>query len=296
MLKRMIFRICSGWRYYLIVFTPVAAIFFIIPFELYYNAQEYWNWNHNIPLYLVQSSLIIYFLLIIFICTCFLISNRLADYLAVCLFCSGIFILLADVFAPLQTNLLAGSELVSQEPLVYSFIELGIFLLIIGVVLKLGLQRSLSLALALSMTLSVVSIGYLLLVLCSSKPTLVDARPQQFKTNIKGNVYHIVLDEMQTDVALEYLKEHDAAKYFSGFTLFKNNISNYLYTEASCPSYLTGTLYERGSFKRWKESFKEKGLLHDLYEKGYRITVYSPGSILIKPYVSKIVTLDDIYA
>ena len=34
----------------LLAFAPIAAIFFIIPFELYYNAKEYWNWNYSIPI------------------------------------------------------------------------------------------------------------------------------------------------------------------------------------------------------------------------------------------------------
>ena len=48
--------------------------------------------------------------------------------------------------------------------------------------------------------------------------------------DITGNVYHLVLDSMRTDVFLEALERTGLAPEFAGFELFRNNVSNYVTT------------------------------------------------------------------
>ena len=46
-------------------------------------------------------------------------------------------------------------------------------------------------------------------------------------TSIQGNVYHILLDMMDTDAFMSTVDRLGWQQEFEGFDLFKNNISNY---------------------------------------------------------------------
>jgi hypothetical protein len=258
----------SESRYYIIASTPIIAVFFLIPFELYFVARQYWNWNYDIPVNFALAGIFVYLLLSIIIKISSRINPELAAYTSVFLFCLGLFVLLADVFSPLQTTLLDGGELAGEEPLLYSLTEGAILLVIIVVPLILGLRSTISVAVPLSMALLLTSGIYFGLIVTSSTPAYI-SKNRTINNDLIGNVYHILLDEMQTDSAIIYLEEKGAQKRFSGFTLFKNNISNYMLTQASLPSYITGTLYTEGSFKDWSRSHRKKGLFKDLYDKGY---------------------------
>ena len=73
----------------------------------------------------------------------------------------------------------------------------------------------------------------------------------------------------------DYLKEKSNREKYDGFTFFKNNLANYLYTHASFSSYITSSFYEDGSFEDWfKEAYKNKGLFKALHEKGYQIRLH----------------------
>lgn len=278
----------------LLAFAPIAAIFFIIPFELYFNGKEYWN--YSIPIGFALFGILMYLLLVSIIWVCSKIQSQLPLYVSTSLFCLGVFVLFADIFSPLQTNLLDGSELTSGEPLTYTLIEAALLFAIMAVVAKLGLRSTVSLAVPVSLLFLVVSLGYFGLVVASSKRVSATSSNQRRpNANIRGNVYHIVLDEMQTDAAVLYLYEERGEKVFSGFTVYQNNISNYMYTNSSMPSYLTGTLYAEGSFTDWRERPNEEGLFKDLYDKGYDGTMYAPDSEWCNPHLSKCVTLTDIY-
>lgn len=285
----------SKAKFLLIAATPVVALFFIIPFELYYNAREYWNWNFFVPLGFAALGAALYLVLAVALQVLFRINDRLASYASSLLFLVGLFVLLSDVLSPLQTTLLDGRELTSTEPIQFTLLEAGIFIFVFIGPLFFGIRKMLSAATSVSGMLIIISFVYLGIILASSKPASSVAGAVSAQ-DIKGNVYHILLDEMQTDAA-EYLEKSGLDENFDGFTLFKHNTSNYLYTSASVPSFLTGTLYNgrEESFGEWKEGFRRRGLLKKLSEKGYVITMYSPRHNWTSPFVSEFITLDDIY-
>ncbi|HLC17411.1 MAG TPA: sulfatase-like hydrolase/transferase, partial [Thermodesulfobacteriota bacterium] len=308
----------SKWKFYLIAAAPVIALFFLIPFELYYNAREYWFWNRTIPLSFAGAGFFVYLPLALGLHLLFRINARAGAYASVFLFSLGLFILLADVFSPLQSSLLDGRELVSTEPLKNTLIEAAVLIALFALPFLLGLFSMTSAAVPITSVLVLISCIYMALVVTSTRPgqastaaraaeaPAAPAAPEASETppagGIEGNVYHILLDEMQTDAALMHLDREGVRKEFAGFTVFVNNISNYLYTSASFPSYLTGTVYTGNgdgdgekSFTQWKEGFKERGLLKDLYEKGYDITMYSPRHHWANPYASGFTTLDEVY-
>lgn len=283
-----------NWKFYLIASVPIIAIFFIIPFELYYNSKEYWNWNYSIPLVFAGFGILLYLSVLAIIGVIFRIRYRISRHICISLFCLGLFILFADIFSPLQTNLLDGSKLVSTEPLMDTVIESAFFLILIIAVLKMRNRRIVLVGVPFTIFMIILSGVYLSVISLSEKPGPASGEIRH-NPNLRGNVYHIVLDAMQTDAAMLVLSESNNEKYFTGFTLFQNNISNYLYTLASFPSYLTGSIYRGGGFADWKRMFMKRGLLASLYEKGYRITMYSPRHHWNNPFVSDFVTLDDVY-
>ena len=284
----------SGWKFYLIATTPFVAIFLLIPFELYFNGREYWNWNYAIPASFAAAGIFSYFLLAIIMWVFFRINSKVVVYTTIFLFFLGIFVLLADLFSPLQTTPLDGTELLSDEPLKYSFIEMAIFAGILISAIKMG-RLATSIATPVSIILVVISAVYFGFIVTSSKPIATVARSQNFDPNIRGNVYHIVLDEMQTDIAVLFLEEKNGYKHFKGFTLFEKNISNYLYTLASLPSYMTGSLYKFGNFENWTVSYKKRGLIKKLYDSGYNISFYSALRSHCTPEVSECISIDEIY-
>jgi len=62
-------------------------------------------------------------------------------------------------------------------------------------------------------------------------------------TSSRPNIYHVVLDGFQTEALLKLLNDY-TSKQLGGFTLFKNNLSNYEYTYMSTASFLTGRLFD----------------------------------------------------
>jgi len=285
----------SDFRYYLLAFAPVLVIFILIPFELYYNSRQYWNWERSVPISFALCGLAIFLIFSHVITLSLKIRRQLGVGLAVVLFCLGLFILLADVFSPLQASFLDGTEVTSEEPLRYSLLESFFFLALVATAGLMNPRRLVPPALVLVLALIAVSLVYLGLVIASTRPAPASAVPPSQNHESRGNVYHIVLDEMQSDLAFLYFQNEAARQRFPGFTFFPFNISNYLFTYASVPSYFTGTLWEGGSFLEWKDCFKKRGLLPKLYEKGYRITMYSPLSDWNFECVSEFTSLGDVY-
>ena len=287
----------SDTKYYIIPLTFIFSVFFIIPFELYYNAQIYWNWKKFVPLNFAVSGLVVYGVILGIIALLFRLKYiKAARLTSFVLFYLGILILLCDVFSPLATNLATGEKLISQEPLIYTFIELFILLILSVITLKAKLEKGSVIGVIVSVILLFVSTGYFFLVMVSSKPEIVKAEKVEINTALRGNIYHILLDEMQTDAACIYLAEGNNVNKYEGFTLYKYNIANYIYTNASFPSYMTGSYYSSGSFERWsRKTFKKQGLLKALHEKGYYVRMYGYSDYWQNPYTNEFWSLNDIY-
>ena len=282
-------------KWYILATTPITVIFCLIPFELYFNAKAYWHWNISIPVHFSLAGIILYIVLCILIRISYKIHKMAPVYISVGLFVAGFFILMADVFAPLQTNLLDGTKLISDESVKYTLIETIILLSLFCAMFMLKMRSSINIAIPISIILIIISIGYFVVILKHPDPKTDTPKNQAANPHIKGNVYHLVLDEMQTDAALILLRENKLQNLFTGFTLFKNNISSYLYTKSSFPSYMTGTLYKEGQLAEWQQSFNERGLLKQLSENGYNTVFYSPRKQWCNSYISECRSLDEIY-
>jgi hypothetical protein len=103
-------------------------------------------------------------------------------------------------------------------------------------------------------------------------------------SNKLPNVYFIWMDAMETAYMKKYISQYKVEGVFSGFTLFENNSSNYLYTAQSYPSFMSGTIFKGGSYDKWSK--RKDNLRKKLGGLGYNITSYAK-----KDFVS---SLDDV--
>jgi len=280
--------------YYFIALAPILAIFVVIPLELYTNAAEYWRWNMDFPGSFILVGTILYagLFFLLYVLSLFSVSAFKVSTMA--LFYLGIYVLLADVLAPLQTGLLDGSALESDEPLFYTLIELLLlgFVLFLAVKLRSHAGKITSLMTAF---LLVLSLAYVVYASQLTSPKAFDLPAVEPASPLSGNIYHIVLDEMQTDAARAYIQYTGVQKDLEGFTFYGNNLGNYLFTNVSMPSYLTGKLFRAGDFTEWQESYKEQGLFRRLYEGGFTVDLYSVYDHWCSPYAHSCRSLDEIF-
>jgi hypothetical protein len=274
-----------GGRYYLLALAFFVVVFGIIPFSLYAHSGEDWGFPFSELLSIAALGLALYIGFAVLIRLAAGLHARAASAAAIALFCLGVFLLLAHVYAPIQIGPLDGTEIESAEPILYSIVELALLAALILVFVQLRRGRGLSIAASFSVALVPVAIAYAG-VLASVGPEgleSAEARPAQAvpapttsSSDIDGNIYHIVLDRMQTDAFLHALERASQGEDFQGFELFRNNVSNYISTVPSSASYFTGTLYKAGKFNDWGRAWqKSRGLLAALFERGYQTWMYS---------------------
>lgn len=90
------------------------------------------------------------------------------------------------------------------------------------------------------------------------------------------NIYHIILDEYQTDMFNLTLNEQTSSK-MGGFTYYPNNTTVFGRTGMSFPSIFTGKTYDfsRPQIEYQQEAFNsDKSYLHWLKNSGYKTSAY----------------------
>lgn len=294
-----------GSRYYLLALSFFVVVFGIIPFSIYAHSGEDWGFPFSKLLSVAAFGLALFLGFAVLIRLVAALHARTASTAAIALFCLGVFLLLAHVYAPIQIAPLDGTEIESAEPTLYSIVELALLAALILVFVQLRRGRGLSIAASFSVALVAVAIAYGG-VLASAYPEGLDsaeARPAQAvpapttsSSDIDGNIYHIVLDRMQTGAFLHALERASQAEDFQGFELFRNNVSNYISTVPSSASYFTGTLYKAGEFSDWGGAWQQnRGLLAALFERGYQTWMYSALPSWQSKYIDNYQYAVDIY-
>ncbi len=282
------------WKYCVAACVPAISVFFLIPFELFYHQVAEWNFNHSMPLAFAAFGLVACLLLAGLTFLLLKWRRKLGIFISIILFCLGTFILLADGLAPLDVGELTGAESTGAETVSKTIAEALIFLVLVAATVF-AFKHVVAIAAPFTGILLLITVAYLGFILAAERPHIGPAFAREKNPDIVGNVYHIVLDELQTDAALLYLAEDGKSDAFQGFTMFPNNMSSYLYTRASMPSYMTGSIHNKGSFRKWRTIFKEEGLLKDMYDKGYRITMHSPRPAWRNQFVAEFHSLQDTY-
>jgi hypothetical protein len=297
--------LAPGGRYYLLALALFVVVFAIIPFSIYAHSGEDWGFPFSELLSVSALGLALFLVCAVLIRLVARLRPGAASTAAVTLFCLGVFLLLAHVYAPIQVEPLDGTGIESAEPTLYSIIELAFLVALVPVFVQLRRGRGLSVAAAFSVALVVVALGYAgaLSGADRGEPAIVEAQsepaapmPTTGSSAIEGNVYQIVLDRMQTDAFLHAVKQTGRAEDFQGFELFRKNISNYISTIPSSASYFTGTLYKGGEFKDWGGAWqKGRGLLATLSDSGYQTWMYSAMRSWNNKYIDQYQYAVDIY-
>lgn len=100
----------------------------------------------------------------------------------------------------------------------------------------------------------------------------------------KPNVYLIVLDALDGKSLNQTLREASDKQEFFGFTSFTQTTANYLYTNYSFASFMSGTLIQRSAHEdlpsREGPVKKSAGLTSLLKKNGYRISAYTQARFL----------------
>jgi Sulfatase len=270
--------LAPGAVYHLLMLAAFVAVFALIPLTVYMHSGEEWNFRPSLLLRIAALGLGLWLASAVGLRLLAALRPTLATTAAVAAFCLGVYLLLAHVYAPIQIGPLDGSDLTSPEPLWYTAVDLGLLLVLLVVLIALARGRVLRPAGAFALLLVVVTASYGVWAALARTPDDVHLNPEaQRASQAPGNIYHFVLDAMQTDAAQEVLaRRPDLAGAFGGFTLFENNVSNYLSTRKSAASYFTSTLYEGDGYPRWQNSMRRRGLLESLAAAGYTIWMYVP--------------------
>lgn len=264
--------------YYMMLSIPFLVIFSVIPSNLYYNQMNCWAYNINILLLFFVGGIILYGLLLFLGRPLFYTRPHLFKRLAFGLFYIGLYLLLSSVYTSVSDSSFRGTNQIDPGLLTNTIIELAILL---GIsLMAFTAKHEMKVFLGVITSIAVVTMGlvYLVLIFTVAVPSSAEhlSGNNQSQRNIQGNVYHFVLDQMQTDAVLRFMKEEKAKGEFNGFIFFENNYSNYLLTSASVNSFMTGSIYHGGVYLNWRNEFRQKGLLRDLHQKGYSISMYFP--------------------
>jgi hypothetical protein len=277
--------------YYWLAFAFFVVVFAIIPFSIYAHSGDDWGFPYHQTLSISAVGLIVCAATFLVIRLIALAHVGTAAAVACALFCLGLFLLLAHVYAPIQIGPLDGSEIESEEPLRYTLIEIGLLAAALAAFFQLRRGRGLTIASLFSLALTLVGAGYVgALAFADRDPaetgTPAALAPPPGSSAIRGNVYHIVLDAMQTDAFALALERAARAGSFEGFELFENNVSNYITTVPSSASYLSGSFFKGGDFDVWaRKARTSRGLPAALSERGYKVWMYAPFAYWQSRYV-----------
>ena len=270
--------LAPGGHYYLLALAFFVAVFAMIPFTIFADAGDDWGFPYYQMLYIPALGIALYLATAVIIRLIALAHAGAAAALACGLFCLGVLVLLGHVYAPVKLGPLDGSAMTSDEPLLHTLIEAAAAALLLVLLIALVRGHGIKPTAVFSLALIGIAIGYVGAFAYSYhtgqeplKTSVATPRP------LSGNVYHIVLDTLQTNAFLAALEETGRREDFAGFDLFENNISNYTTTVASSASYFTGQYYQSGDYKEWTRSWRSgRGLLATLSEAGYQVWMYSP--------------------
>jgi hypothetical protein len=268
----------SGIPGVLPAYLPAVVLFILMPFALYLPNQSIFDNNLTLVIpYLVFA--IVYLILITLLV---FVGQPLRTIIVIPLFYIGLYLCLSDIMSPIQLGELMGGRETPQEPLFLTVVEVVLMVVVVLGALKLpwGWVKRFG-----SIFVLLLLISEVIVVLNGLSPETslpftratknVSNPPEKLAEG--GNIYHITFDSYSSASLLDSLETMELTEEFDGFTFFKNNRANYSHTRVSLPSYMTGSFYEENdSLKEWQAQPKSSGIVNNVYEAGYEVSVYAP--------------------
>lgn len=270
---------------------PWIIAFLFIPLALYLPNQGDFNYDLFLLIpffYFLFLSLALSLLLLFF-------PEKIRSGMARLLFFFGLFLAISDLISARRMTVMTGFESATPGG-GGSLPELGLLLILAVLCWRLpwsGMRRSLAVFVLLTFAIETVVLVFSLSPLSHSGKTHLPLRPPPV-VNQRGNIYQIVLDSYNREILPPILQRHQLGGSFSGFYLYRENRSNYLFTAPSVASYLTGSFYRGGSMADWLATWKKGGLMANLADDGYEISAYAVSDFWLPEAASHFTTNDQI--
>lgn len=261
----------------ILAWLPSLVLFVIIPFAVYLSNQGEYDYNFNV----VFPFVILGIFSLGITSALFFVRTVWRTRIALILFYIGVFFLLSDILSIGTLGIFERGQGIPESRQTMFLQILLVFILVVCSV-KLPVKVLRTCISPLILILLIIQPFYIYLSLAKKTVWVdnVNTYPEHLEhidPNIPGNIYHFVFDCYSSLKFQHTLKDLEMeVEEFEGFVFFQNNLSNYISTKASVPSFLTGTFYQEGSFHQWMSQGKTSGLKDELYNNGYRIWEYTP--------------------
>ncbi len=269
----------------------VSSLFIFGPFEIYLaNIKEY-----SLPLSELLISLSGFFLLglVFFTAIGLLIPEKLRS-----VFISLIFVLAIAFY--IQGNMLFtsyghldGTDIDFEKFSSQNWLELPIWigLILCGFIFhkKLSQQATfISLVIVLLLTVSSVFqyTQYSAAFNAKTPPADTAINQELFELSPTFNVIHILLDQLQSDIALDILQQQTSEFDAKDFVIYNNNIGAFPVTQFSIPALLTGKSYDNTVPMREfiDQSMEQDAYYHILHREGYAVDLITQNNFLPKKF------------
>ena len=278
-------------------YLPAVVLFILMPFALFLPNQGVFNDNLALVLpYLVLAAIYLIFLAVLL----FFVGQPLRTRIVIVVFYVGVYLSLSDIMAPVQLGELIGGRETPTEPLFLTVVEVVLAALVIYSAMKLPWKHVKRFG---SIFVLLLLVSEVIVVFSGLSPDteLPFIKPRKHtlsnppeKLADGGNIYHITLDAYSSLLFLESLEKMNLTEEFDGFTFFKSNRANYEHTAASVPSYMTGNFYEENSsLKEWERQHKSYGIISNVYDAGYKVSMYAQTSGLVHEKASHVKVAED---
>jgi hypothetical protein len=269
--------------YLLVAWFPAFVVFVLIPFAVYFPNQNEFGGNLIYP----SLSAVVAALAFLLVLPLLLLQPQVRARWATVLFFFGVYLALADILAPIQVgDLTSGPGHVKPaEPFFLSIIEAIIFLAAVWAAIRIPTEWTAKIGSLFVIVLVLTQALYFYtnipqnVVVKWGNHTIYhrEARAAVPETLAdSGNVYQICFDAYSSLVFLDTVKAVGNKDAFDGFTFYEKNRSNYVFTRASYPSYLTGTYFDGGSAVKWDSNRHDSGMIRAVHHRGYAVSMYTP--------------------
>jgi hypothetical protein len=262
--------------YLAISMFPAVILFLFIPIAIYLPNQEDFLYD----IYVLSPFIIL--LGVSSACLILLSKYKSVFFrkLSFILFYIGLFVFLADIFAPLDIGeMVVGLTAVPiPEPIHYLFIEIAALFQVMILYFKIPESWVIKVLPKFIVSVVVVQLVFFVLNMHRSEINKEIVHSSDYipvSENHKSNIYHITLDAFSGETFLDVINKANSEETFCGFTFFKENKSNYLFTSISRASYMSGTLFKNNPLEPWYLDWKKNGIIGTLAGAGYVVTDYS---------------------